>query len=393
MRERWLMGILCLMSSLPPLSIDMGLPAVSAIQAALGGAPRDQELLLTVFMAGFAVTPLFFGILSDRVGRKPVLYAGLGLFTLAGVVCALAPSMGILLTARFIQGSGAGAGISLAFAILRDRFNGPDLGARISVVAMLLNTAPMVAPSIGALLLIATGWRSIFGVLATIGALVLLLVIFLLPETKDPGPDHRADLLPALKALITHPSALGYAGVYGIGFGSAFAYIASSSLLLIGYFHLPAVEYALLFALTAGGATGGAFVSGRLIRSHGGRTMVLAGLALSLIGPAAIAASLVLHRAHLAPTMAALIIATFGNGLINPAASQGALSPFAKISGLVGALITTLQMGCAALSSGLVAVLWGVWGVASVPAVMLIFAFAASLIFALAIRPTRQKLN
>jgi len=380
LRSFWLMGLLCLMSALPPLSIDMGLPAMGAIQTGLGGTARDQELMLSVFMAGFALTRLAYGALSDRFGRKPALYLGLALFTLAGVTCTFAPSIKVLLVGRFFQGSGAGAGVSLAFAVVRDLFEGPKLGGRLSVLAMVVNTAPMIAPSMGALLLGFTGWRGIFGVLAGFGGLVLLLVGVFLPETRDPRSDGGFRLGSAVRALWHDHSALGYVAVYGLSFGSMFAYIASSSLLIIGYFHVSAYEFALLFALNAAGIVCGAFVSGRISGKFSGRAIAGWGLALSLLGPAWIALLLVTHRAGLALTMVGLLVATFGNGLANPAATKGALSRFPQISGLIGALLTTVQMSCAALASGVAALFLNDWGIAAVPAVMLLFAAVAAVI-------------
>ncbi len=381
--------ILSLTCCLPPLSIDMGLPAMQALQSQLGGSARDQELVLSVFMAGFALTPLVYGALADRAGRKPALYLGMILFTLASALCTLAPSMGLLLLARFFQGSGAGAGITLSFAIARDLYEGAKLGSRLSLIAMIVNTAPMIAPSLGALLLEITGWRGIYATLTVLGAMVLLLVTFGLPETRDnhprpPGGGFQLGV--AFKALRNHPSALGYIGVYGVSFASTFAYIASSSLLMLGYFKVTPFQFALLFAMTATGIVSGAFVCGKLGARVAGRHLVQAGLALTLLAPMAILALFVWHAASLPAVMAALVLATFGNGLLNPAATRAALSHFPSLSGIIGALLASVQMTCCALSSGLAATLLDRWGVIAVPVVMILFALAACSIFVLGTR-------
>jgi DHA1 family bicyclomycin/chloramphenicol resistance-like MFS transporter len=343
--------------------------------------------MLSVFMAGFAFTPLFYGALSDRVGRKPALYLGLGLFTAAGLLCTFAPTMGWLLAGRFFQGSGAGAGTSLAFAIVRDmftgdKFNGPKLGSRLSILAMVVNTAPMIAPSLGALLLGVTGWRGIYGVLATLGALTWGLVWLFLPETR---PSHPARTEPSLKSAIQtlwrHPNALAHVAVYGISFSSVFAYIASSSLLLIGFFHISRYQFALLFALTAAGIVAGAFTSGRLATRVAGRHLIATGLACCLAGPAIIAITFFTHHASLPITMMALVLATFGNGLVNPAATRTALTHSPQIAGLIGALLTTGQMSFCALSSFVAALLVNRWGVQSIPLVMLGFAALAAAVY------------
>ncbi len=115
------------LAALPPLSIDMALPALHGIAATLQTSPGRAGLTLSLFMAGFAVTPLIYGPLSDRFGRRPILLSGLGLFTLGSLACAISPSIFFLLAARLAEGAGAGAGISMAFAIVRDLFAGEDL--------------------------------------------------------------------------------------------------------------------------------------------------------------------------------------------------------------------------------------------------------------------------
>ncbi|WP_243146759.1 MFS transporter [Scytonema sp. UIC 10036] len=128
------------LTALPPLSIDMGLPAFPTISASLGASPGAVGLTLSLFMVGFAIAQLAFGPLSDRYGRKPILLIGCGIFALAGAACATTPSIGTLIAWRLVQGAGAGAGMVMTLAIVRDLFEGAAARAQLSYV-MLLNRA------------------------------------------------------------------------------------------------------------------------------------------------------------------------------------------------------------------------------------------------------------
>ena len=157
---------------LPPLAIDMGLPALSAIGSELKTTDSATALTITLFMVGFAVTPVAYGPLSDRYGRRPLLLFGCALFALAGLGCSMSPTIPSLLFFRFIQGAGAGGGSALIMAVVRDLFEGNEARARLSYVNIVRTIAPMIAPTIGALVLTSFGWRSIYGLLSA-GGLVM----------------------------------------------------------------------------------------------------------------------------------------------------------------------------------------------------------------------------
>ena len=275
---------------------------------------------------------------------------------------------------------------------MRDLFSGPHvdgrkLAARLSVLAMVVNTAPMIAPSFGALLLGLTGWRGIYGLLAALGALSWILVTLFLPETRPAAArTGKQPLLGGLAILRHHPATLAHVAVYGISFSAVFAYIASSSLLLMGYFRASRYHFALMFAATALGIVSGAFLSGRLAGRVSGRRLILTGLGCILAGAGVLALSFAVRNPSLPLTLACLMLATFGNGLINPAASRGALTARPEIAGLIGALLATGQMSFCALSSFTAALLINDFGVATVPLVMLAFAALAGTLYTLGTR-------
>lgn len=181
------------LGTLPPLSVDMNLPALPLVQLALGTTPGGAALTVSLFLVGFASAQLVLGPLSDRFGRRPVLLGGLLIYTCGGAVCAFAPSISALLVARLLQGVGAAGGTVMAFAVTRDLFSGADLRKRLSYITMVFSVAPLIAPSLGAIMLHLSGWRSIFAVLTGAGVLLVAAAGFGLHETHPPS-NHPAPI-------------------------------------------------------------------------------------------------------------------------------------------------------------------------------------------------------
>jgi len=165
------------LGALPPLSIDMGLPALTSIGKALHCSDAAAALTLSLFLAGFAIAPVAGGPLSDRFGGRPILLGGCLIFTLAALGCTLAPSIELLLFFRLIQGIGSGSAAVLSMALIRDLFEGSEARAKLSYVNILRSFAPMIAPTLGAWLFTVADWRWIYGVL-TIGGIIILAVTY-----------------------------------------------------------------------------------------------------------------------------------------------------------------------------------------------------------------------
>ncbi len=369
--------MLSALSALPPLAIDMGLPALTVVQQRLATSPAMAGMTLSLFLLGFAASPLVYGMLSDRFGRKPLLLIGLGLFALGGMLCTLAPSIDWLLAARVIQGAGAGVGPTIAMAASRDMLDGVVLRRRLANLAMLRNAAPIIAPSIGALLLGLGGWRAISGMLALAGIALVAIIQLRFAETLPRARRRDGAILPELwrsaRHLAAHGRALGFAAVQGLAGGSLFAYVGGSPLILIGAFKVSPAVYAGLFATTAWGIVAGAFLAGRLAHRVSSATILAIGGGLTAAAPL-LAAVLVLEHIGLAPVMACFVVATFGFGLVAPTASHAALEPVAAVAGTAAALMSSFQMICMSVSSLLVAWLFPWLGAVAIPAVMALFA-------------------
>ncbi|WP_419757896.1 multidrug effflux MFS transporter [Acidisoma sp.] len=371
------------MSAMPPFATDLGLPALGTIAGSLHTSAGMSGLTISLFMAGFTATPLIYGPVSDRYGRKPVLVGGLSAFAVASLLCALAPSIATLLIARLLEGAGAGAGITMAFAIVRDLFSGAPARTRLSMVTVVLNTAPVISPTVGALILTFAGWRAIYGTLAAIGFLVVFASLFGYRESRDRqtiGP--RGSLVAGYRRLLGNRSCVGHFLIYGLSFGSAFAYISGSSLVVITLYRASPTEYGLLFACTALGIVFGATLNGWLSTRRTHRLPMLpTGLA-GMIAVTVLLTLLALSGPVRLPVLVPLFfLVTFSFGIIAPNASHGTLEPIPEIAGVASGVLASFQMLCATVASTLVSLLFARFGLSAVVGTMLIFAIAAGLAY------------
>lgn len=383
------------LAALPPLSIDMGLPAFPTISTSFRTSPGVVGLTLSLFMIGFAVAQLIFGPLSDRYGRRPILLVGCGLFVLAGAACAAAPSISTLIAWRLVQGAGAGAGMVLTLAIVRDLFEGPAARAQLSYINLVMGVAPMIAPTIGTWMLAIAGWRTIYGALAVGGFLVLLSVAFGLTESLagrdlDAIKPHR--LIKNYRRILSNRICLGYALVNALSFGCMFTYVAGSPLVLLNVFKVPTTTYGWLFASTAFGIIVGSFLNGHLsIRGVSPSRLLTFGLVTAVATSVALTIVSVSGAAQVTTLMPLLILNTFCVGIISPNAIHAAIQPLPEIAGVAAATVGFLQMSCGALASGLVALLYDGRTAIAMSSLMAVFAIASYAAYVGLARPAESR--
>jgi len=351
------------LAALPPISIDMALPALGPIAHALHVTPGTAQLTLSLFMAGFALSPIAYGPLSDRYGRRPMLLLGLLLFTLGGFTCALAGSLNLLLLARFVQGAGAGSGMTLAMAMVRDLFVGKRAQGRLAVITVVTNVAPMVAPALGAALLFHLGWRAIYIANGLCGLILLLVVFFSLHETA-PRQDTQCEPLlsvmtGAYRRVFGHRRAMAYIVLNALGFSWMFAYITGSPLTFIGTFHTSPSLFAVLFACTGAGIVAGATLNGRLAqRGVGIKWLLLGGVITAACCTSVLVLLTLTQSMSLWSFLPLLVLTTASFGMVAPSAAHGALEPLGEVAGAGGGLLASMQMLFAAGTSSIVAMLF-----------------------------------
>lgn len=355
-----LIALLGALAAFGPLAIDLYLPALPAIAHGLGASIEAVQSSVTVFLAGFSLGMLLYGPLSDRYGRRPVLLAGMALFTVASLACWLADSVELLIAARFAQAMGGGAASVLARAVARDVFAPKEAIRQLSRMAMVTSVAPLLAPMLGSAVLAWGGWRSPFAVLCVWGVLSTAVVAWVLAETLPPERRGGLTLGQAFAAygqMLRQPAAVGLLLAGGLSFAAMFAYITASPDFFIGQQGWSPSAYALVFAANALGIFTANFINSRLAHRLGAATLAGAG---SLAG---LLAALVMNVALLgaAPAMGwvvgALAVAVSVTGLLGANCVGLLMQRFAQASGAAAALFGASQFGLGMLASAAVSAL------------------------------------
>ncbi len=344
--------LLTAMVALGPISTDLYLPSLPAIGAAFGVSNAEVQLTLSVFLAGFAVSQLVYGPLSDRFGRRPVILGGLALYLLATIVCAFAGSIEVLILARFLQALGACVGPVLGRAVVRDIYGRERAARMLSYMGMAMALAPAFGPILGGFLEVWFGWRANFAALAAFAVATLAGALVTLPETnrwKSPDATRPGHLLATYLGLLRHRSYIGYVLVTACTYAGIFSFISGSAFVLIGLLGLSPDVYGFCFAAIVVGYMAGTFLSGRLTLALGLERMVQLGTAVQVAGGAAGLGLLLLDGVTLAGIVLPVVVFMLGTGLAMPNAQAGAIGPFPRAAGSASALLGFFQMGLAAL--------------------------------------------
>ena len=355
--------LLASLTGLTALSIDMSLPAMPQLQETFGAGVSSVQLTLSIFLAGFALGQVFCGPLSDRWGRRPVLLAGLALFTLAGLVCAGSTSLSMLVAARFVQGVGASVGPVVARAIVRDRFDSRRSASVLSQMTQVMIVAPLLAPTLGGYMLVRLGWPSIFVVLGASGALLALVCWRFMPETARPkqveDEEKRLSTRDSLRAVLQHRASLRHALTTCFAYAGMFAYVGSSPFVLMDGFGVSEEDFGYYFAMTATALLISATVNRALLKRHTPSLLILRrGVFVVFAAGAALALAAWLGVGGLAGVLVPMMAYMFGQGLLMPNATAAAMEPHGESAGVISSLMGALQTAGGALAGYLVGVFY-----------------------------------
>jgi DHA1 family bicyclomycin/chloramphenicol resistance-like MFS transporter len=344
--------VLALLTALGPLSTDMYLPSLPAIAQEFGATTGQAQLTLSAFLFGFAAGQFFYGPVSDRVGRKPVLLFGLGLFTLASLVCALAPSIEIMVAARFVQALGASGPIVLGRAIVRDFYEGARAGRELSRMGTIMGVVPAVAPVLGGLIAAVSGWRVTFGVMILCGAALAATVIWRLPESiraKSEVPISFPSILKGFGILLRHPGYRVYVALSMLAYGGLFAFISGSSFVLQGHYGLTEIAFAFSFAVVVVGFIIGTTLAQRLVGPRGLDGTIRFGVACLALGGVLMLGTVAAGVPSSLAITGPMAVYGIGVGLTMPQAMASALMPFPARAGAASSLLGICQMTFAAI--------------------------------------------
>lgn len=354
-------AVLAGITALPPLSIDMNLPAIPDIEAAFRVAPGQGSLTLSLFLLGFSLAPLFGGPLSDRYGRKPTLVVALLAGALAAWGCALGASFPLLLASRLIQGIACGVCILVPLAIVRDTQTGAAARRKLSSIMFVGGVAPLLAPIVGGWVLLFWGWPVIYAVQGGMSFLLLCCVAPGVAETLPAAKRNSinlAGILRGYRAIFTSPPFLACSLAQSFCFGCMFSYIAGSPGFMLGELHLSEQHYSYVFACTSCGVLLGAVVSGILGRWEvHARRIVLAALALMTLAVAAIFLLTWTRQPSLLVLVPLLFVVMGCFGLLQPSTMSEAIAPWGHMAGAASGAINALQMLVGAGVSAMVPVL------------------------------------
>src|SRR4030095_10891564 len=359
-KKFYLILILGFLTAIGPLSIDMYLPAFPDIARSLNTSVARVELSLSSFFIGISVGQLFYGPLLERFGRKKPLYAGLCIYLLASVGCALAASVNALIALRLLQALGGCVGMVAARAMIRDLFDVKENAKIFSTLMLVVAVSPIIAPTLGGYITAALGWHYVFVMLIIIGVLILTGIYFLLPETKKPDPGFSlkpVSILKSYASVITHPQFYTYALTAAVSAASIYTYIGGSPHVFMEIYKVNEKQYGWIFALIAMGLIGASQLNSVLLKNYTSEQIIKVALTCqTIIGAVMVLVSL-FGWGDLFITIFFIFIFFCFQGFVFPNASALSLASFGHNAGSASALLGGIQMGIGAGSSALVSLL------------------------------------
>jgi DHA1 family bicyclomycin/chloramphenicol resistance-like MFS transporter len=367
--------LLAALSAVGPLTTDMYLPSLPDIARHLSASTVQVQLTISAYLIGFALGQIFYGPVSDRHGRKPVLIAAMGLYCAASLACALSTSIEMLIVARFVQALGGSGGIVLARAIVRDLYSGARAGRELSVMGAVMALAPVLAPIAGGLLQTGFGWRSVFFTLVGVGLIGAGVVWPLLPETllaRAAEPVSPASMLKSYRVVASNPAYLAYLGLASTGFGGLFAWISGTSFVLQNLYGLTPFQFGVAFAVGSVGYMGGTMLAAQLVMRLGIDGTLGIGAGAMAAGGLGMVMAVALGLTSAASLVLPMALYLAGLGMVLPQAIAGAMTPFPERAGAASALLGFIQQSAAALCGAVVGWLLGqsAWPLAAAVAVM-----------------------
>jgi DHA1 family bicyclomycin/chloramphenicol resistance-like MFS transporter len=382
--------VLGFLAALGPLTIDMYLPSLPTLTTDLHAGAAAVQLTLTGTLVGLAFGQLLIGPLSDAVGRRLPLLAGIAVHVLASVLCVFAPNLAMLGTLRVLQGLGAAAAAVIAMAMVRDLFDGNAAARLFSRLILVIGVAPILAPTIGGLVLGWTSWRGVFVVLAGVSLAIMAAAAVVLPETLPAAARRNGGVRGTLRdygRLFTDRVYVGLVLVAGLAMAALFAYVSGSSYVFQDEYGMSEQQFAFIFAGGAVGLIGATQFNVRLLRRWAPQQIMagslLAGLGFGLVLLALAATG----TGGLVGVLIPLWLVLTMVGLAMPNAPALALSRHGEAAGTAAALLGAVQFGVGAVAAPLV----GMLGVGSVAMATVVFGgmLAATLVCFLVVRPHR----
>ncbi|MBN6068077.1 Bcr/CflA family multidrug efflux MFS transporter [Aggregatibacter actinomycetemcomitans] len=348
-----------ILSMLPPLSVDMYLPAFLNIAQDFQVTNDQVQHTLTSFAYGLALGQLFWGPFGDSFGRKPIILLGVTVAALAALILTQIHAIGNFTALRFIQGFFGAAPVVLVGALLRDLFDKNELSKMMSTITLVFMIAPLVAPILGGYIVYFFHWHAIFYVIAMMGLLSILLVFFVVPEThhKEKRIPLRLNIIARnFIALWKQKPVLGYMFAASFAFGGLFSFITAGSIVYIGIYGIKPENFGYFFMLNISVMTFGSFLNGRLVHKVGAETMLRVGLTVQFLAAIWLVLVLLLDLGFWAMAIG-IAIFVGQNSLISSNAMASILEKFPNAAGSANSMVGSVRFGTGACVGSLVALM------------------------------------
>jgi DHA1 family bicyclomycin/chloramphenicol resistance-like MFS transporter len=366
------------LTAIAPLATDMYVPAFPHVAADLSATTTQVQLTLTTFFLGMALGQLVGGPVTHQRGRRGLLIAAVTMMALASVLCALAPTIAVMMGARFVQGFAGGWAMVIGRAVIVDLATGARLVRVLNVIAAVGGLAPIVGPLIGAVILQLSHWRVSFWAVAALGVAMTIAVLFAVPETLPPGRRHGGGLRTFATAgaeVLRNREYVGYLVVAGSAMGALFAYVATSAFVLQSMNGLSPIAYSIDFAANAGGMTIAALVAARLAGRVSTRAVILTGQVAALTAGIAMLIGACWFDTPLILAILCFFVLMSAQGLIGPNGGALASATVPDHPGTGSAVLGFVQW----VAAGTIAPLAGLGGEhTAVPMALLLCAGAAA---------------
>lgn len=338
-----------------PLSIDMYLPSLPALQAHFGVDTGSTQLTLSAYFIGLAIGQLVYGPVSDRFGRRKPLLFGLALYSLVSFACAYAPSMYSLVLLRFLQALGGCAGMVITRAMVRDLYPPQEMARVLSTLVLIMGVAPILAPLIGGQIFLLWGWQAIF-LAMTAYSLLCFTGIYALPETSHSRSEalRFSGVIGGYARLLRHRRFMGYALAGGVAQAGMFAYISGSSFVFIDVYGVAPAHFGWLFGSNALGLICAAQVNSHVLTRYRSEYVLRTALLVNACCGVALLINALTGFGGLLGIMVPLFCGMSSLGFSFPNSTAGAMAPFGDRAGMAAALLGTLQFGIAAISGSIV---------------------------------------
>ncbi len=342
--------MLIALTAIAPISIDMFLPSMPEMADEFGTSEGAVSLAVTLFLFAFAGSQLVYGPASDRWGRRPVLFAGLSLYIVGGLIALFSVSVETLVAGRIVQGLGGGVGPSIASAIIIDVYKRDRALKAMAAMTSVTALAPMLAPILGGFLHDIAGWRSVFVTLVSLGGVLAIGYALILPETnafRDPNALRAKRMLGNYKVLWTTPIFAAHALLMGLLFSGQLVFISSSSFVFVDDLGVSERLFGFSFGAMAVGIMIGANSSRRLVGKWSPRRIVLTAAAFGGCASATMASLALFGFEGVLFILIPMIVVAGAMGMSGPAARATALTPFPQMAGLASAVMGFSQIGMA----------------------------------------------